>query len=138
MPVMSSTVPRAHRLPGDEVLACLHRIGEGVDAALQRRRVHRARVIALQRIPSHVVGGDRLGEADHWPRLLAPTKRFGRPRIEEATDAMLMIEARPFLIMPEEKRASPGTSISTFTANAWSQSFGVAEDRAVMHDAPRS
>src|ERR1051325_8156354 len=33
----------AHRLAGDEVLARLHRVGEGVDAALERGRVARAR-----------------------------------------------------------------------------------------------
>src|SRR6266850_394045 len=56
-------------------------------------------------------------------------KRFGRPRIDEATEAMLMIEPRPFLNIPGMKARDTRYMDFTLTAKPWSQSFGVASRR---------
>src|SRR6267154_5180578 len=56
-------------------------------------------------------------------------KRLGRPRIDEAIEAMLMIEPRPFLSIPGMKARDTRYMDFTLTANPRSQSFGVASRR---------
>jgi hypothetical protein len=48
---------------------------------------------------------------------------LGSPFSDEATDAMLMIEPRPFFSMPGMNALDTRNIDFTFTANAWSQSF---------------
>ena len=135
--MMSSTVPEpAHRLAGDEVLARLHRVGEGVDAPLQRRRVHRARAdgVAADAL-LHVVGGDRLGQADHRGLARAVDEAVGRPFTIEATEAMLMIEPLPFFSMPGMNARVTRNMDFTFRRSLVPVLGRAVEDRAVVHEA---